>query len=87
MGMGREERGSVSDIKNAVASGVKFRVTRWHVDSQGYDSGGSYWGVGAPLFQVEASDGNYLWFYARARDKAALKNKLRAEFPGITFTR
>lgn len=29
---------------------VKFRLSRVYVNSGGYDRGGAYWGIGAPLY-------------------------------------
>jgi len=37
--------------------GKRFHVRRVRLDSGGYDSGGAYWGIGAPLYHFESEDG------------------------------
>lgn len=55
------------------------------INSGGYDAGGAYWGRGAPLWYVEDQDGNSQFF--RARDRAAAKAKIVADWPGARFYR
>lgn len=52
----------------------KCHMVRVPLDSGGYDRGGAYWGIGAPLFYVEDSNGNYL--YTRGTDRSAVKKAL-----------
>ena len=33
---------------------LKFRLSRVRINSGGYDRGGAYWGLGAPLYQASA---------------------------------
>lgn len=64
----------------------RFTVTRVRLDSGGYDSGGRYYGRGAPLFSVEDHyDGRTMQL--RAKDKTAAKAKIRTAYPGATFSR
>lgn len=56
------------------------------INSQGYDSGGAYWGTGMRLYLCTNADNREL-MYIRATDRAAAKERLTREFPGITFKR
>lgn len=47
----------------------KIRVFRVNLDSGGYDDGGAYWGVGAPLFC--ATDGADFRQFTRANGRIA----------------
>lgn len=53
--------------------GAKLGLRKVWLNAQGYDAGGSYWGIGAPLWQ--ASDERD-WIYFRAADRAAAKQYL-----------
>lgn len=69
--MGRRDDAS---IETAVPRFV--RLQRVRLDSQGYDSGGAYWGVrrrGESLFVAEDGDGNRQFISAYGRAQAALK--------------
>lgn len=52
----------------------QLRAERIHVDRQGYDRGGRYWGVGAPLYRVTDDEG-YLDEYTRAPDAPTAKRR------------
>jgi len=55
----------------------KVRLSR--VEMRGdYDSGGAYWGLGAPLYCAQDDGGNEIYFRATNRDGA--KAKLLAQF-------
>ena len=45
-------------------------LRRVPLNGGGYDTGGAYWGIGAPLFYAEDQDGNSRFFRARNRDAA-----------------
>ena len=60
-------------------------LRRIHLNSGGYDTGGAYWGHGAPLFYVEDQDGNSQFMRASSRDAA--KAKIAADWPGTRFYR
>lgn len=69
--MGRSDSPS---IETAVPRFV--RLQRVRLDSQGYDSGGAYWGIRRPgesLFVAEDGDGNRQFISAYGRAQAALK--------------
>lgn len=67
------------------ADAGKISLRRILINSGGYDQGGAYWGIGAPLWYAEDIDGNARFFRARNRDAA--KESIRADFPGATFYR
>ncbi len=63
-----------ASIKTAVPRFVRLQQVR--LDSQGYDSGGAYWGIRRPgesLFVAEDGDGNRQFISAYGRAQAALK--------------
>lgn len=47
----------------------KLHLERVRLDSGGYDPGGAYWGLGAPLY-VAWGDGQEMFFRARDRREA-----------------
>lgn len=49
------------------------RLFRVRLDSGGYDDGGAYWGIGAPLWCAEDDDGNRQFLRAGSRERAALE--------------
>jgi hypothetical protein len=64
----------------------KISLQRVRINSGGYDSGGAYWGVGAPLWWAGSDGGEYSeWF--RARDRQAAKDIVRHAIPGARFYR
>lgn len=67
------------------ASSEPFNLQRVRLDRGGYDSGGSYWGIGAPLYTYgNGADWNYL----RAQDRADAKAQIRAKLgAAIRFLR
>ena len=60
-------------------------LRRVRINSDGYDSGGAYWGLGAPLWECMDQDGNGRVF--RARDRDAAKAAILADFEGARFYR
>lgn len=74
--MGRRDDAS---IETSVPRFV--RLQRVRLDSQGYDSGGAYWGIRRPgesLFVAEDGDGNRQFVSAYGRAQAALKLSIGA---------
>lgn len=61
-----------------------FRVRRVHVNRQGYDAHGCYWGVGLPLFHAIGEDEWQEW-HLRARDRAQAKERVLERFPKAKF--
>ena len=58
----------------------KLRVYRVRIDSGGYDDGGAYWGLDAPLYCIE-DDFNTRRFY-RADDRSMAYRKFAREIGG-----
>jgi len=67
------------------ATAGKISLRRVPINSGGYDTGGAYWGLGAPLWEAMDQDGNGRIF--RAHDRAAAKVAIRADFPDAVFYR
>lgn len=65
--MGRPEY-----IKYELPEGVKIRLFKVKLNSQGYDDGGAYWGLGKPLYCAQAVyDSDYREFFrCNSRDEA-----------------
>ena len=74
---------------------IKFALRRVYLDSGGYDNGGAYWGIGAPLYQAsgeygedaDGGAGEYVEFYLRAHGREDAKAKIRADYPAARFYR
>lgn len=69
-----------------------FTLQRVRINSGGYDSGGSYWGLGAPLYwwSVTITEGDTVddcSGFFRARDRNAAKAHIRASHPKARFFR
>jgi hypothetical protein len=54
-----------------------------NIDTQGYDNGGAYWGLGIPLWETIDQDGNGKIFRATCRQQA--KQIIRQDYPDATF--
>ena len=70
-----------------VSRPVTLRLVR--LNRSGYDSAGSYWGSGMPLFWVSGEDasGREVSDHIRAADRAAAKDMVRSMVPGARFAR
>jgi hypothetical protein len=74
---------------------IRFHLSRVRLNDGGYDRGGAYWGIGAPLYQASSDnakrdDGTIDYgveFYLRAYDRDEAKDKVRAKYPNATFYR
>lgn len=69
-----------------------FTLRRIRLDSGGYDSGGAYWGLGAPLYwwAIEITEGDSTdecSGFLRAHGRAAAKEQIRALHPHARFKR
>ncbi len=71
------------DYLDAAAGKVCLR--RVTLNSGGYDKGGAYWGIGAPLWECLDRDGNGRIFRAVSRNAAKLL--ILADFPEVKFYR
>ena len=70
--MGRQSRNWID------ADSGRIYLRRIRLDSGGYDNGGAYWGIGAPLYWASDIDGNDIFLRAQSRDAA--KRELREMF-------
>jgi hypothetical protein len=61
----------------------KIYLRRVPLDRGGYDQGGAYWGIGAPLWESIDQDGNGRIFRANSRKLA--KESILADFPDARF--
>lgn len=52
--MGRKTWGTVAECGPR-----SIRLYRVNIDSQGYDDGGAYWGIGEPLYCAQGENGDY----------------------------
>jgi hypothetical protein len=64
----------------------KWSLCRVRLDSGGYDNGGAYWGIGAPLWHACTEDGESELFF-RAHDRDAAKAHVREANPNARFYR
>ena len=64
---------------------TKCRLFRVRLNSGGYDDGGAYWGIGAPLYC--ATDDADFYLFARARDRKAAAEHFERKHPGIAWRR
>ena len=69
--MGRKEWRDAPTVARSV------RVFRVRIDSQGYDDGGAYWGIGKPLFC--ATDGQNYRMFTRADSRLAAVAEFRLD--------
>lgn len=59
-------------------------LTKVHINSQGYDDSGCYWGAGQPLYCADHDD----WdrpIYTRADNREHAKDIIRKRHPSATF--
>jgi hypothetical protein len=62
----------------------KVHLYRVRLNQGGYDKGGAYWGIGAPLWCVW-NGGGFLFLRAETRELA--KSKAQERLPGVRFYR
>lgn len=67
-------------------------LRRVAINSQGYDNGGAYWGIGQPLYwwSIEIREGDSVdecSGYFRATSRPAAREKIRALQPHVRFYR
>lgn len=63
----------------------RLTLQRVRLDRGGYDAGGAYWGLGAPLYWCSDEAGSSFYLRAGSRDQA--KRIIRASAPGARFYR
>jgi hypothetical protein len=64
--MGRLSRASLD-------TSARLYLRRVRLDSGGYDSGGAYWGIGAPLWVAMDQDGDCIFLRASTRNAAKMQ--------------
>ena len=74
------------------ALAVKFHLARVKINTGGYDAGGAYWGIGAPLYRAWGEtppviDDPKQVFYLRTSSRDAAKAEVLRKFPRATFYR
>lgn len=91
--MGDPSRGAAvgrPTITDAPAgTSIELHVRRAHLDSGGYDSNGTYFGRGAPLYHVSGEDaeGNDVDFVVRAYDREDAREKALRKYPNARIRR
>lgn len=66
------------------AAPLRLLLSRLRLNGGGYDSGGTYWGHGMPIFQFRTVAGGY-YGTLRARDRDAAKDVVRQIYPAAIF--
>jgi hypothetical protein len=65
---------------------MKFTLQRVRLNAGGYDSSGSYWGAGSPLYWY-CHDEGWPEGHIRAADRRSAKAYIRGLFPACRFYR
>jgi hypothetical protein len=67
-----------------------FTLRRVRLNGGGYDDSGTYWGVGAPLYEYsydDAESGDVTVDYIRAVSRDHVKDIIRRKYPDAKFYR
>src|SRR4051794_35774068 len=64
-----------------------FTLRRIRINSGGYDSGGAYWGLGAPLYWWAVTLTDECSGFLRACGRASAKAQIKALHPHARFAR
>lgn len=73
-------RAEIAKLESSAGDAQRFYLVRVHLDSDGYDAGGAYWGHGGQLFRFESEDRQLSGFLRVYReDTAAVAERLKAE--------
>lgn len=78
--------GRYSKFEAPKEASVKLVLQRVQLDSGGYDSNGTYFGSGDPLYWY-ASEDYSIESQIRAHDRNEAKEKIRGRFPNARFYR
>ena len=73
------------ELPDDPAAPVKLQLQRLPLDSQGYDAGGAYWGIGQPLYV--AHENGEARLFVRGATREAAKAVVRKRIPGARFHR
>lgn len=67
---------------------IKMSLKRLYLNSGGYDSSGSYYGGGLPLYIYSGeTESDEIWGTLRAHTRDNAKAQIRATYPNATFYR
>ena len=67
---------------------IKFSVIKVILNNGGYDSYGTYFGVGEPLYMATAdTDNGYIRKYYRAQSRNGAKSQVIADYQSAKFYR
>jgi len=72
--------------KSVPPEAAPFSLRRVYLDRGGYDPGGAYWGLGAPLYEFAGPDPEISGF-VRGRTREAAKAEVRKFHPSARFFR
>lgn len=88
--MGDPKRGASLGRRNRLEypleAPAKFYLRRVRINSGGYDEGGSYWGVGLPLYFARDDD-REIDMFLRAVSRDDAKWQVRLKYPAAAFYR
>jgi len=90
--MGRPSHNTFTDKNGltyeltATENAKPFRLIHCPIDSGGYDRGGAYWGLGAPLYYYEGPLTDISGF-VRGKSREAAKEEVRKIHPKARFYR
>jgi hypothetical protein len=84
-----------SDYDDDKTGAPKLHLARVYIDSQGYDNGGAYWGLGQRLFVAwkhslagnPPKEGGNVRHFVRAKNRECAKEILRQTFSDARFYR
>lgn len=63
---------------------MRFHLERVRLNKGGYDTDGSYWGTGLPLYYYTCEE-RCLYKYIRAYDREDAKRIIMKEYPSARF--
>jgi hypothetical protein len=70
---------------------MKIRLFKVRLNQGGYDSTGTYWGTGTPLWCAQSEDETEMIliqnYHFRASSREEAKQHIRANYPNATFYR
>lgn len=74
---------------NQSNTAVKCYLRKVRLNTQGYDSHGSYWGIGNPLYVafVDEPSIDFPTWFLRARDREHAKRVVSARWPKASYFR
>lgn len=79
-------RGQILPV-DSLAVDWKCNAQRVTLDTGGYDRGGAYWGIGAPLFWIfdRETGGARLSYFLRAHNRDLAISQMKRHLPNLRF--